>query len=242
MLLFISIVMLQQLHTDAGGFDRFQASLLNVILFLFPLFILTIGAMSVAGDVESGWYQLIRTYPVSIGLYIRSKYIALVGTFLFALFVTEAVLLIIGSFFGGVHIDVRFFVFTVAIVFIFSSISIAIGALSIHRLQALGYSLGVWAIVTLIGNYIVMAIGTVIPKHVYEQLIRLHVHLNTVEWFRYVYLLQIGETGMLGKSFYYLTKFYETPAGIVVCIGITILWLALPIGLAYLLLKRKEKR
>lgn len=56
--LFVAILMLQQLNTDAGGFDRFQASL-KFITFLFPLFILTIGAMSIAADIESGWYQLI---------------------------------------------------------------------------------------------------------------------------------------------------------------------------------------
>lgn len=40
--LFVSILMLQQLNVDTSGFDRFQASILNLLLFLFPLFILTI--------------------------------------------------------------------------------------------------------------------------------------------------------------------------------------------------------
>ncbi|KOY81660.1 ABC transporter permease [Lysinibacillus macroides] len=239
--LFVAILMLQQLNMDAGGFDRFQASLLNLLLFLFPLFILTIGAMSIAADIESGWYQLIRSYPVSITHYLGAKYVALVAIFLFALVTTEAVILIIGAFFGGVHIDSQFIVLTAVIIVIFSAISVMIGTFSIHRLQALGFSLGLWAVFTLLSNYIVMAIGTIIPKHIYENVIYTHVHINIIEWLRYVYLIQIEQTGILGKSFYYLTQFYETSLGIGFIIGITGLWWIIPLCLAYLKLKRKER-
>ncbi|MGY4795897.1 ABC transporter permease [Lysinibacillus fusiformis] len=238
--LFVAILMLQQLNTDAGGFDRFQASLLNLLLFLFPLFILTIGAMSIAADIESGWYQLIRSYPVSIAHYLGAKYVALVSIFLFALATTEAVILIVGAFFGGVHIDSQFIVLTTVIIVVFSAISVMIGAFSIHRLQALGFSLGLWAVFTLLSNYVVMAIGTIIPKHVYEKIIYTHVHINIIEWLRYIYLIQIEQTGILGKSFYYLSQFYETSLGIGLIIGITILWWLIPLCLAYFKLKRKE--
>jgi len=115
-----------------------------------------------------------------------------------------------------------------------------IGAFSIHRLQALGFSLGLWAVFTLLSNYVVMAIGTIIPKHVYEKIIYTHVHINIIEWLRYVYLIQIEQTGILGKSFYYLTQFYETSLGIGLIIGITIVWWFIPLCLAFLKLKRKE--
>lgn len=238
--LFVSILMLQQLNVDAGGFDRFQASILNLLLFLFPLFILTIGAMSIAADIESGWYQLIRSYPVNIIHYLTAKYVALVTIFLFALFTTEAVILLMGAFFGGVHIDRYFLILTIVIIAVFSAMSVMIGAISIHRLQALGFSLGVWALFTLLSNYIVMAVGTIIPKQMYENVIYAHVHLNIIEWLRYIYLIQIEQTGILGKSFYYLTQFYETKIGFFLMIGITALWWFMPLCLAYFKLKRKE--
>lgn len=238
--LFVSILMLQQLNVDTSGFDRFQASILNLLLFLFPLFILTIGSMSIAADIESGWYQLIRSYSVSITHYLAAKYAALVTIFLFALATTEAVILIIGAFFGGVHIDMYFFILTVVIIVVFSAMSVMIGSFSIHRLQALGFSLAIWAILTLLSNYIVMAIGTIIPKYVYKNVIYAHVYLNIIEWLRYIYLIQIEQTGILGKSFYYLTQFYETTIGIFLMIGITALWWFIPLCLAYFKLKRKE--
>lgn len=238
--LFVAVLMLQQLNEGGNGFGRFQASLINLLLFLFPLFILTIGAMSVAADYESGWYTLLRTYPVSIKRYLLSKYIALCTVFLFALGITEAIVLIVGAFFGGVAIDIQFLLLSIIIIIIISALSIMIGAFSSHRLHALGLSLGVWAIFTLLSSYVVMAVGTVISKVVYEKVIYAHVHLNIIEWLRYIYLIQIEQTGILGKSFYYLTKFYESGFGIVVLFSITILWFVVPMLIAHLQLKRRE--
>jgi len=238
--LFVSVLMLQQLNEGGNGFGRFQASLINLLLFLFPLFILTIGSMSVAADYESGWYTLLRTYPVSIKRYLFSKYFALCTVFLFALGITEAIVLIVGAFFGGVVVDAQFLLLSVVIIFIVSALSIMIGAFSIHRLHALGLSLGVWAVLTLLSSYIVMAVGTVISKGLYEKVIYAHVHLNVMEWLRYVYLIQIEQTGILGKSFYYLTQFYESSFGIVVLIGVTLLWFVIPMLVAHLQLKRRE--
>ncbi|UZM99139.1 hypothetical protein OL548_00955 [Lysinibacillus sp. MHQ-1] len=62
---------------DMEGFTRQTASFLNVLLFLLPLFIITIGSMSLAGDIESGWFSLLKTYPMKIAQYIIGKYVAI---------------------------------------------------------------------------------------------------------------------------------------------------------------------
>ena len=58
---FVAIIVIQQMALpDMEGFTRQTASFLNVLLFLLPLFILTIGSMSIAGDIESGWFSLLK--------------------------------------------------------------------------------------------------------------------------------------------------------------------------------------
>ncbi len=238
--LFVSIFMLQQLN-NSGGFDRFQSSLLNLLLFLLPLFILTVGAMSIAADTESGWYTLLRTYPVTIEQYIATKYIALCFVFLFGLAITEGLLLLLGSFLG-ISISPLFFLYTLIIIIVMCGISVFLGTLAQNRLHALGISLAVWSFFSLLSSYVVMALGTVIPQNLYEKLIYLQVHLNILDWLRYLYLIDIEQTGMLGKSFYYMSQFYRTPYGTVMRFVFTLCWLLLALTFAYIQLNRREKR
>lgn len=243
LLLFVSIMMLQQLNAGKQMvFDRYNASLVNVLLFLLPLFILTIGAMGVAQDTESGWYRLLRTYPLSIGRYVLSKFIALVVLFLLILGTTGVIVLLIGSFLGGMSIHPTFLLLALLLVLIVSALSIWIGTFARHRLHALGLSLGVWGFFSLLSNYIVMALGTILPNYVIEKHLYIHLHSNPFEWLRFLFLLMINQTGVLGKSFYSLTQFYSSVAGLVVAIILTLLWMVLPLFLAVWQLKWKERR
>ncbi|WP_249663508.1 ABC-2 transporter permease, partial [Lysinibacillus fusiformis] len=71
------IIVIQQIALpDIEGFTRQTASFLNVLLILLPLFIVSIGSMSIAGDIESGWYSLLKTYPIERRQYIIGKYVA----------------------------------------------------------------------------------------------------------------------------------------------------------------------
>ncbi|WP_253896163.1 ABC transporter permease [Solibacillus sp. R5-41] len=243
LLLFVSIMLLQQLNAgEQMVFDRYNASLVNVLLFLLPLFILTIGAMGVAQDTESGWYRLLRTYPLSIGRYVFSKFIALIVLFLLILGTTETIVLLLGSFLGGISIHPTFLLLALLLVLIVSALSIWIGTFARHRLHALGLSLGIWGFFSLLSNYIVMALGTILPNYVIEKLLYVHLHSNPFEWLRFLFLLMINQTGVLGKSFYSLTQFYTSALGITVAIILTLIWMISPLLLAVWQLKWKEKR
>lgn len=143
---FVAIIVIQQMALpDIEGFTRQTASFLNVLLFLLPLFIVSIGSMSIAGDIESGWYSLLKTYPMKRRQYIIGKYVATSLAFLLVVLVAFGVVLALGGFLGGVRLPFVLVILTLLSILIFVSIGIVLGAFAQTRLFALALSLVVWS-------------------------------------------------------------------------------------------------
>lgn len=230
---FIAIVVIQQMALpDSTGFTRQTASFLNILLFLLPLFILTIGSMAVASDMESGWFSLLRTYPLTIFQYVVGKFVAIVLSFAVVVVLAFGVVYLLGGLLGGVKFSVLFIVLSLSILVIFSSISVVVGVVAKTRLHALALSLVVWAFLLLLLSYGLMAVGTMVAGHVLQKMTIIHLHLNPAEWLRFGYFLFSGQSSVLGPSFYQLTTFYTSGAGMAVYGVITIMWIVLPILLA----------
>ena len=242
-IVFTAILMIQHLALpDADGFTRQTASLLNILLFLLPLFMLTIGSMNIASDKETGWLGLLRTYPLKLSGYVLTKYIALCIVFLGIIVFVFAVSLFVGSFFGGLKLPLFAIGITALILVIFNAVSVLVGALAKSRLHALAMGLGVWSVVSLLFSYIVMAIGTVTSENVLQKLVIVTIHINPLEWIRYGYFVFSDQTAVLGPAFYDLSKFYSTPPGYLFFMLVSLLWIAGSLVMATLILAWRGKR
>lgn len=240
---FTAIVVVQQMALpDVEGFTRQTASFLNVLLFLLPLFILTIGSMSVAGDVETGWYSLLKTYPMTRMQYITGKYIATVLAFLLVVLLAFGVIVTLGGILGGVHLPVIFITLTLLCIFIFVSLAVLIGAFAKTRLYALSLSLVFWSIFLLLISYALMAIGTVVAGHVMQKLTIIAIHINPVEWLRFGYFIFTNQASVLGPAFYSVTKFYSSSLGYTVYGAVTLLWIICPLACSSRLLKKGGRK
>lgn len=236
---FVAIVMIQQMALpDIEGFTRQTASFLNLLLFLLPLFTLTIGSMSVAGDIESRWFSLLKTYPMTTTQYTMGKFIALLLSFIFIVALAFGVVFTFGGMLGGVALPVEFIVISICLIIMFSSIAIFVGSIAKNRLHALSLSLVIWALLLLLLSYVVMAIGTVVPGHVLQKLTIVMIHLNPVEWLRFGYFILSDQAAVLGPTYFDLIEFYESVIGGVVFWGVTILWIIIPLLLATYRLKK----
>lgn len=239
---FTSILMIQHLAMPSTGFNRQTASLLNILLFLLPLFMLTIGSMNIASDVESGWLGLLRTYPLRLSEYIVAKYIALLVIFSGMIVFVFALSLFIGSFVGGVKLPAFAIYVTVLALFIFNAISIFIGSIAKSRLHALALGLGVWSFVTLLFSYLMMAIGTVTSENLLQTLVMLSIHINPLEWIRYCYFVFSDQTAVLGPAFYGMSEFYTSGPGYLVIALLSVLWVAFSLLAATITLTIRGKR
>ncbi|OKL36962.1 ABC transporter permease [Domibacillus mangrovi] len=241
--IFISILMIQHLAMpDVTGFTRQSASLLNILLFLLPLFMLTIGSMNIASDVETGWFGLLKTYPLKVRHYTMTKYIALCSVFSGIVILAISMALLIGGFLGGIRLPLYFVLLTVMMIMIFNAISLLIGSLAKNRLHALAIGLGIWSLFTLLYSYIVMAIGTVVAEHILRKLVMVLMHLNPLEWIRFSYFLWSKQTAVLGPAFYDISTFYQTLVGIGVYMLVTAVWIVLPLSMTSIVLKNRGQK
>lgn len=239
---FTTIIVIQQMALPSvDSFSRQTASFLNLLLFLLPLFILTIGSMSVASDLESGWFSLLQTYPLKTRDYIMGKFIAAILSFMLIVIVAFSVVLVFGGFLGGVKIPLVLIVLTVLSILIFSALAILIGALAKTRLYALALALVVWSFFLLLLSYALMALGTVIAGHLLQKLTIIVMHINPVEWLRFGYLLFAGQANVLGPSFFDLTAFYSSTLGYVVYGLVTLAWVMIPLMLAKIVLQKRGR-
>ncbi|WP_235612298.1 ABC transporter permease [Metalysinibacillus jejuensis] len=239
---FTAIVVIQQMALpETEGFSRQTASFLNLLLFLLPLFILTIGSMSVASDIESRWLSLLKTYPLTMRHYILGKFIATVFAFFLIVIAAFSVVLLLGGFLGGVTLPPVFIFITVASIFIFSALSVVVGVIAKTRLYALAVALIIWSLLLLLISYALMAIGTVVAGHVLQKITVVVIHLNPVEWLRFGYLLFAEQASVLGPSYFDLIAFYNSTLGNIVYFAVTIAWVIVPLALARLLITRKGK-
>lgn len=242
-IVFTAILMIQHLALpETSGFTRQTASLLNILLFLLPLFMLTIGSMNIASDKETGWLGLLRTYPLKMGQYILTKYIALCLVFTGVIVFGYAVAFLVGSFFGGLRLPLFAVGVTALILFIFNAIGILVGSLAKSRLHALAMGLGVWSVVSLLSSYIIMAVGTITSENFLQKLVIASIHMNPLEWIRYGYFVFSEQTAVLGPAFYDLSNFYSSPPGLLFFIIISAFWVISSLVLATIILKIGGKR
>ncbi|MBK3496222.1 ABC transporter permease subunit [Viridibacillus sp. YIM B01967] len=239
-LIFAAISLIQQIALpDGSSFTRQTASFLNLLLFLIPLFILTIGSMGVASDLESGWFSLLKTYPMTVTQYIVGKYIALLLSFFMILILAFSVVLAMSGFTGQVRLPLVFVGLSFMTVFIFAALAILCGVIAKSRLHALALSLVVWAFALLLLSYMLMAVGTLVAGHILQKLTIVMIHLNPAEWIRFGYFIFSGQPSVLGPSFYDFTNFYSSATGFAVYAVVTLLWIALPLVLARSLLNKR---
>ena len=239
-LTFTSVLLIQQLAMpDVEGFTRQSAALLNLLLFLLPLFMLTIGAMSIASDIESGWLNLLRTYPITNGKYVFTKWLGLFLVFTAMTLLALSVALLIGSLFGGIQLQWSLLLLVLFMLLLFTSLGTLTGSLAKNRLHALAIGLGVWSAISLIISYVLMAIGTLIPEHLLKVFIVLNMHFNPLEWMRFSYFIFTGQSAVLGPAFYDVVKFYDSTIGYVYYGMFLAIWIVSPLLLATFVLKKR---
>ena len=153
-------------RSGLAGFDRTTASLLNLALIFVPLVTLTLGGLSIAGEIEDQSLGLLLAQPVTRFEVFAGKYLGLlaaVAASIAAGFGTTGV--IVGWSAGG---DVRAFLGLVAITLLLAAATLGIGtALSIalrSRARVVGAAFSVWLALVYVSD--LGTIGLVVARNV----------------------------------------------------------------------------
>jgi Cu-processing system permease protein len=227
-------------YTGFAGFGRTAASLVNLVLLIVPLMALTIGAGSLAGEQERGTLSYLLAQPVNRGEVLLGKYLGLAAALLGVLAFGFGLSGLIIATRGG-QTDARAYILLVTFAFILAlgmlSVGFLVSVLTRKAAVAIGVALFLWLVFVFVGDLGLM--GTTIAfKLPIDTLFNLTL-LNPLQVFKMSALISINATlDVLGPAGIYAMQTYRDSLTMLF-LGSLALWVVLPLGIAYLVFRRR---
>lgn len=230
-------------YGGVSGFGRTSAALINLVLFLAPLMGLSLGAQALSTEREQGTMTYLLAQPISTLELFLAKFVGLALAIAAAIVTGFALSTLLISYLDSTQ-DVGVFVALTGLTILLAWVSLSIGYLisSVSRrtTSALGVAIVVWLGLVLIGNLGLM--GTAVILDLSPDTLLATTLLNPLESYRIaaVQLLRdslelLGPAGLVAQH-----RFgdFTSPALTLVLV----LWLVVPLTLAYLATVREEQR
>ncbi|RXK18498.1 hypothetical protein [Macrococcus sp. DPC7161] len=207
---------------------------LSIMLFIGPLFILSMSSMNIAYANETRWLELLLSYSIKSVYYILVHYFSIVTVYTFVLFTGHIILVIM-----GLPLNLKFFLLSFIMILLCASAALFVGIVSNTRLKAVGYALVLWTLMLIIMPFILITLNGYIPGNKLLNLMILNIHLNPVDYIRMAFYLLTHQKGILGSEMYEYVSFLYTPTGILLFVLNGLLLVILPLIIAFILLKRR---
>ncbi|WP_414050894.1 ABC transporter permease [Macrococcus animalis] len=221
----ITFTMSCMLQNQSMHADIFQMNYaLSIQLLIVPLFILAIGSMAIAYHNESGWLQLLKTYPMKHIQYIASHYISLVIVYSFILAISIVMGLLL-----NIHISMVYILLSFVMILLFASIAVCIGIFSKNRLHAIGIALCSWTIWLLLIPFGIIAMNGVMSRGALFKIMIANIHLNPSDLIRLLYYVWTDQLAILGPGFYEYGEWITSNLGQVVLYLNVFLFVLLPL-------------
>ena len=223
-----------------AGFGRTSASLINMVLMIVPLMGLTLGALSLAGERESGTLIYLLAQPINQIEMLLGKFLglslALLATLGLGFGLTGLLIVIQG---GGA--DFSLFLTLVLLSFLLAMVSLSLGFLisaAVHKgATAIGIALFLWLVLVFFGDLGIMGTALVLQLNV-NQLFALAL-VNPLQLFKIAAVLDLRQNlEVLGPAGVYASRTYGSdlfPA----LIGLLLMWVIVPFGITTQIFKRR---
>ncbi|MHA6251772.1 ABC transporter permease subunit [Oceanobacillus sp. CAU 1775] len=190
--------------TLTNAYSRSIAMLINLALWIVPIICLILGTNSIVADKEEGRFSLYRTYKMSNGYYLVSKYFSIVITLMISLGMSYGIFGIILYFMGALQDAAMFGAFlalNLFIIFVFSGLAIMIGSYAVTRMQGLSLALFAWSFLVFIYEFVIFSIVDFIPHGQKLSTLFILILANPVESIRVWAINQLGANYIFGSQY-----------------------------------------
>ncbi|KEK23333.1 ABC transporter permease [Bacillus gaemokensis] len=202
-----------------AGYTNTTGTMLNLILYIIPLFMLIAGSFSIANELENGKWRLLCTYPLATSSYVIGK---ITGQFMgqiiiFTLSFGSSVMigLLSGSMLESGWI-LAIYLFSAILIFFFLVLGIAIGAFSSTRWQGLAISIAIWFLLIMMWPTAIISILNLVPYTMIAPLIKVFMFCNPAELLRIIFVIQLGGGAVFGQPYDQLLMFFQSGEALVV--------------------------
>ncbi|WP_440771969.1 ABC transporter permease [Natronorubrum sp. DTA28] len=220
-----------------AGFERVVASLAVLAVYLVPLVALAFSYDAIVGREESGWLHALFALPVSRSWIVlgaalgRAAVLASATVVGFGL-AGGALLLEYG--FDGFEAYVGFLLGAVGLGLVFLALGVLLSTLAREKTHALGFALLAWAWFVLVHD--LLALGVVAAFRLPDAAISAMVLSNPTGVFRALVLGALGAGGDAG----FAAVLAEAGLSTGVLVAALVLWIAVPIALAAVAVRRRR--
>lgn len=128
----------------------------------------------------------------------------------------------------------------VLLTFVFTAIAFAIALGTDDRLRGLGISLGLWFVVALLYDGIVLTIVALFSDHPIERPLLALTFANPVDLARILLLLKLDMSALMGYTGAVFQHFFSGALGLSLASGALIVWAAVPVGIGARQFRRKD--
>jgi len=223
-----------------GSTDRAMLSLLNVVIFLIPLTTIVFGTIYWHGARE--FNELLLSQPVARSTLFHGLFAGLVVPLSVAFVAGVTIPLIMHR---AIDADTAPLVLMmlgagVALTGVFGALAVLIGGLVDDRLKGVGVALGVWLLLTVAYDGIVLMAGVRLADYPLEGLLLALTFANPVDLARVLLVLQFDVSALMGHTGAVFNRVLGTPLGTSVALAGLATWMVVPGLLALRAFRRRD--
>lgn len=228
--------------TGFQSLDRTAVSLLNLVLYVVPLATLLMAVQSFRP--EGGVTEQLLAEPLTGAEIVLGKLAGLAGAHALSVLagfgLTGALIAVrVGT--GGLRAYLAVVAFTLLVGLVFSSLGALITLLARRSLRAYSLVLVAWFVLVLLFDLLVVGLTFAVPERWANRLALGALFANPVDATRVAALLTISGKELFGPAGAVLVRALGgTGPAVALLAGALLVWIAIPAGIAVLVLRRQE--
>lgn len=223
------------LFNIGGDVNKGLVSILSVVLMLVPLMSLVFATIHFYNSYE--FIELLSSQPLKRTTILLGEYFG----------VTAA---LCAAFFIGVGVPIALYDRSITgmsiigtgvlLTFVFVAIAFLGAVCTRDKARGMGVALLLWFFFALIFDGIVLFILFYFQDYPLEKVTIAMVALNPIDLARTIVLLQMDVSALMGMTGAIMQEFLGSALGIGYSIGVLLVWVIVPLGLALLVFRRKD--
>ena len=206
------LLVLERTNEAISGYTNVTWTIVNIMLYILPLFMLIFGSFSIANEMENGQWRLLCTYPLDFVSYFFGK--------LGGQFTAQAVCFSVAYWFSmivallfGINISLTWmmilYLFSLLLILFFLTIGLFIGSLVHTRWQALTLSVAVWFFLIMIWPTALIAILGTLPYPMIGALMKIAMIMNPAEFLRFFLVIRLDGGAIFGQAYDGLVPLFD---------------------------------
>ncbi|OCA89826.1 ABC transporter permease subunit [Pradoshia sp. D12] len=198
------LLALERTNGAISGYTNITGTVVNIMLYILPLFMLIFGSFSIANEMENGQWRLLCTYPLDIVSYFFGKlggqFTAQAVCFSLAYWLSMVIGLL-----TGIDISLTWmlvlFLFSMLLILFFLTLGLFIGSFVSTKWQALTLSVAVWFLLIMIWPTALIAILGALPYSMIGVLMKIAMIINPAEFLRFFLVIRLDGGSIFGQAY-----------------------------------------